>query len=233
MTLGRNSLKWIAAASMLCDHIACVFLQEGNAEQFAAWSFENRLYLFLRIIGRIAFPIFCFVLVQGFLTTRNIRKYLLRLLVFALLSEIPYDLALSNRIMDLSQQNVIFTLFIGVVVLYGIQRFFKRPWLQGGVILLGCLMAFYLQVDYSVFGIGCIVMFYLLAAYPKQWLWLMAVPFVMMENIEPFAVLALPICSLYDTEKEERRMPRYFFYLFYPAHLFILWAIFEICQKIC
>ena len=82
--LNGFTIKIIAMISMLTDHTAAVFV---NAEQHAY------LYEFLRGAGRIAFPVFCFMLVEGFMHTGDVKKYLLRLFIFAVISEIPFDLA--------------------------------------------------------------------------------------------------------------------------------------------
>ena len=103
MKLDSFQLKWIAIITMLIDHVGAIFFP-GN--------------LVFRYVGRIAFPIFCFQLVEGFFHTRNIEKYMLRLGIFAIISEIPYDLAFRGNILDFEHQNVFFTLFLGILMLY-------------------------------------------------------------------------------------------------------------------
>ena len=103
--IGLNSfwLKMIAITTMLIDHVGAVLLPQ---------------YPILRIIGRIAFPIFCFLLVEGFMHTHDVIRYMTRIGLFALISEIPFDLLFYGRILDGTHQNVFFTLFIGLVMLY-------------------------------------------------------------------------------------------------------------------
>ena len=102
--VGWNSfwLKMIAITTMLIDHVGAVLLPQ---------------YPILRIIGRIAFPIFCFLLVEGFMHTHDVIRYMTRIGLFALISEIPFDLLFYGRILDGTHQNVFFTLFIGLVML--------------------------------------------------------------------------------------------------------------------
>lgn len=215
-SLGRTSLKIIAVLTMLCDHIAFVLLRGQG---------EGSLYQYMRIIGRVSFPIFCFVLLQGFMTTKNMEKYIFRMLVFALLSEIPFDLAFSNCLLDWNKQNVMFTLFIGLLVLIGIRRYETDLMAVGGIILAGCLVAAVLKTDYSYFGVALIAVFYLFRNnILAQGLW--AVILIAAEGgIEIYAAFALPICYLYQSEKKEKKLPKYFFYGFYPVHLLILYAI--------
>ena len=99
--MGINSfqLKWIAVITMIIDHTGAVLFPDD---------------MVFRYIGRIAFPIFCFLLVEGFFHTRDVRKYMLRLGLFALISEIPYDLAFRDTVLEFEHQNVFFALLLGV-----------------------------------------------------------------------------------------------------------------------
>lgn len=213
---GRNTLKIIAVLTMLCDHIAYIFV---DAEKNAL------LYRGMRMVGRVSFPLFCFVLVQGFLSTGNVKKYIGRLAVFALLSELPYDLAFFRTPVYPDQQNVLFTLLIGMLVLVLVQRFETSLVKEGLVMLGGCVAAYFLKTDYSYFGIVLITAFYLLRENkPLQMFWAMLL--ICAEGgMEVFAVIALPLCCWYDAQKKERRLPGYFFYAFYPVHLLVLWGI--------
>lgn len=213
---GRTTLQMIAVLTMFCDHFACVFV---NAQE------NEVLYLALRIVGRISFPVFCFVLVQGFLSTKDVRKYMMRILVFAFLSEIPYDLAFSGKVFHLGEQNVLFTLLIGLVVLTGIKRYETNLLAEGMILLAGCILAFFLHTDYSYFGVVLIVCFYILRGnWLSQIFWSSLLIFSA-GGIEGYAVLALPLCYWYQPDKQERRLPRYFLYAFYPIHLLVLWGI--------
>ena len=107
MELTSFQLKWIAIFSMAVDHTGALLFPE------AMW---------MRGIGRLAFPIFAFLLTEGFFHTADLYRYLARLGVFALLSEIPYDLALSGTWWNPQRQNVFFTLFISLLLLLALER---------------------------------------------------------------------------------------------------------------
>lgn len=125
-----STVKIIAVVTMLIDHIGAAILTRmlivrgmytmpGDSAAIARWLAENgALYsamLVMRMIGRLGFPIFCFLLTEGFQKTRSRKKYMFRLGLFALISEIPFDLAFSGQILEFRYQNVYFTLFIGML----------------------------------------------------------------------------------------------------------------------
>lgn len=143
--ISGSTIKIIAVAAMLTDHVAAAVLTRqilangygeavaGGQEVFLGWMAENS-FLFLgmeimRMIGRLGFPIFCFLLVEGFQKTRDVRKYGLRLGIFALVSEVPFDLAITGRSFHMGYQNVYFTLLLGLLVLWGCSFFEK--WERG------------------------------------------------------------------------------------------------------
>jgi len=129
-----STVKLIAVAAMLIDHIAAVIvarqlMAEGlgeimeTGETFAVmdWMAEHMvifmLYMAMRMIGRLGFPIFSFLLVEGYQKTRNVKKYIFRMGIFALVSEVPFDLAFNGKILEFGYQNVYFTLFLGLFTL--------------------------------------------------------------------------------------------------------------------
>lgn len=244
-------LKLIAIITMLIDHIGAVLLR-SNAD----------LYWPSRTIGRIAFPIFVFMLVEGFHHTSNIRKYLTRLGIFALISEIPFDIALYNYfsgrnfLSDLkasftdtdtlnlflknlvSHQNVFFTLFLGLFAIYCMSmienKYKKEVFLSNlfnALVTIGfCIVAVLLRTDYDMKGILLIAAFYLFRGSKIM----IAICLLIIigtfypssngnVNIETFALLGLIPIAFYKGKKGKNI--KYFFYIFYPAHLLILWII--------
>lgn len=108
MPLSGTTLKWIAVISMLIDHTAEVLINHNAALTDPIWA---QIYVLMRGIGRIAFPIYAFLLVEGFLHTRDVKKYLARMLTFAVVSEIPFDLAVFHTPFYWGYQNVFLRCF--------------------------------------------------------------------------------------------------------------------------
>ena len=117
--LSQESLKLIACVTMLIDHIGATLvlrMLQSMPVRNEQYNLLVGIYYTLRIIGRVAFPIFCFLLVEGAYYTRNPKKYAMRLFVGMLLSEIPFDLAFSSRgnvFFDWSSNSVMLTLLLG------------------------------------------------------------------------------------------------------------------------
>ena len=225
MTLSRNQLKWIAIWTMVVDHIGCILIPQSTMPV---------LYHIMRGIGRLSFPLICFLLVQGFIYTHSREKYLARLWCFALVSEVPYDLAFSGKMAAWSSQNIFFTLGIGLAVLLGMAEMERR--LEGVqkcvadimILFAGMGLAVLFRGDYSMWGILMIVAFYVCRYDFGSLLWLFPVICLCQSRMEALAVLALVPVKLYSAEKEQGRtkMPRDFFYWFYPIHLLVLWGIY-------
>lgn len=214
--LSQEALKGIACVTMLLDHIGATMVQ-GYA---------------LRIIGRIAFPIFCFLMAEGTFYTKNPRKYGLRLMVGALLSEIPFDLAFRGKL-TWEYQNVMLTLFFGFLTVEIIQRtefdIVKLLAVSGGFAL-----AEWANTDYGGFGVLLVVLFsqtrgklWFQTTLVTMFSWMLnslKIPVLgMMVPIEMFAVFAMIPIALYSGRKaSSSRAVQWGFYLFYPVHLMIL-----------
>lgn len=215
-------LKLIAIVTMLIDHIGAVL-----------FPYE----MLFRYIGRIAFPIFVFLIVEGFYHTRNVRKYELRLLLFAFLSEIPFDLAFNGAVLEFHSQNVFFTLFLGLLLLDMIQKVEKKG-IWEFILLIGFMaLAYIMMTDYDAGGVLLIYVFY--KAREKniiKIIGLAAISLFVFGLIECFSLLAFIPILLYNgqrgfgfrRESGGRAMTfsatvmKYVFYIFYPAHLLLL-----------
>lgn len=232
--LSGSTLKLIALVTMLIDHVGAVVLarmviygikQKGTLDEGL---FE--IYNLTRDIGRIAFPIFCFLLVEGFERTRNRGRYALRLGIFALISEIPFDLAIAGEAMHLEHQNVYFTLLIGLLTMMFLKKLKDidmpgaalagiRVIIGSGIIVLGAGIAELLNTDYGAIGILCIMVLFLFRYHSKMQVFAGAFAFLW-EITAPLAFI--PIWWYNGTRGLKLK---YIFYLFYPLHLLVLYGI--------
>lgn len=220
--LGQEGLKCIACLSMLLDHIGAVFVPGYYT------------YYILRILGRIAFPIYCFLLAEGVHFTRNPRKYALRLALGAAASEIPFDLAFYGGL-TWAHQSVMLTLLLGFFAL----EIWKRwpVWSRVPMAAALALTAEWINTDYGAWGVVLILVFGVLRERPRWQLALaltavllamgsIGVPFLWGLPIEMFALLALVPIFLYSGKKRGcGKGAQLFFYSFYPVHLVLLWGL--------
>ena len=244
--LSASTLKMIALLSMLIDHVGAGILsryliQVGYREiiscsdpaRYQAWMLEfgalYRTYRVLRGIGRMAFPIYSYFLVEGMKYTRNVSRYLCRLLLFAVISEVPFDLLFYNTPLEFSGQNVYFTLAIGLMVMIGIREVGLRirqsavsVCTQALILLAGCALAELLRTDYSYYGVLSITLMYFFSASKPLELLSGALSFCWGTEF-PVAPLTFGLLGIY---KKKRGIGlKYFFYAFYPAHLLLLYLL--------
>lgn len=236
-----STLKFIAEAVMLIDHTAATILSRYLKENGGvSISFSHILetppgglqilYYVMRLIGRLAFPIFCFLLVEGFYYTHNLLRYAGRLLLFALISEVPFDLALSDKWVYWKYQSVYWTLFLGLLCLWGIEAVkialrknskAFRTFFETLILLAGMAASVFMRTDYSAAGILTIVLMYY---YRKDRFSEMAAGCTVLCLLSsPFEVTAYSVIPLVKRYNGERGIElKYLFYAFYPAHLAIL-----------
>lgn len=176
--------------------------------------------IILRIIGRLSFPIFCFLLVEGYCHTKNIKKYTKRLAIFALISEIPYDLAFRNQILEFSHQNVFFTLFIGLISLYLLNTL-KSQYLRLTVLILSLLTAQLIQSDYKYAGVLMILIFYFFKEKILEKTVFVTTLNILLGGLQSYAALSMVPIFFYNQKKGASL--KYFFYVFYPVHLLVLY----------
>lgn len=232
-------LKLIALCTMFLDHIGAILLENGLLPQitnavflgnsldylptdYQFWSYAN---LILRLIGRLAFPIYCFLLVEGFLHTRSIPKYALRLGIFAIISEVPFDLALYDTWFDFRSQNVFFTLLLGLLTLWAMKALEPLPKQQQPfrylAALTGMLLAEFLQTDYSAYGVLLIVLLYLFHS-NRKWQSIAGAALTLWQSFTaPLAFL----CTHFYNGERGKQFSKYIFYAFYPLHLLLLFFI--------
>lgn len=250
--ISGSTIKLIALFAMLVDHTSAIIIERiimlNLPENAAALTPEAYLEIVGRIpglfiadtimrlgIGRIGFPLFAFLLVEGFMHTSNARKYLTRMILFAFISEIPFDLAFRGKILEFGYQNVFFTLAIGLASIYFMKlitkHFEERKAIQYFLHLI-CLIAgmglgLLLRTDYNAFGVLTIVVIFYFRNYARDRKVLATaagcVVLVAMTPNEALAFLALIPVALYNGTKGIST--KYLFYVFYPAHILILYLI--------
>lgn len=214
--ISQEALKAIACIAMLLDHIGAIFVPGYP----------------LRIIGRIAFPIYCFLLAEGAHYTHSPMKYALRLATSMVLSEIPFDLALKSGL-TWQAQSVMVTLLLGFCAIMGIAHC-RSSFIRLVILAGGFLLAEEFNTDYGGYGVLLIVLF---SQTRGHW-WMQTVALAMvawmmnsfrinvfgvMVPIEMFALLAMIPIGLYSGRKcTSNKWMQWAFYAFYPLHLAVL-----------
>ena len=220
--LSGSVLKTIALVSMIIDHTAFVFSAKFPGALFSIGSKSYSAYSIMRWIGRLAFPIYCFLLVEGFLHTKDRKKYALRLFIFALISEIPFNLA-NNMKTAYSGQNVFFTLFLGCLGMMCVEYFRSdRPKMLFSLIAL-LAVSLLLKADYGITGFCFIMMMYALR---EQKILQTVVGCGILSSTWIAGLAFIPI-NLYNGERGfiKGRALQYCYYAIYPVHLLILYLI--------
>lgn len=217
--LSSNSLKFIAVLAMLLDHIAFSFIP-----------YSSVFYFIFRIIGRITVPVMFMGIANGYNYTSNKFKYGLRLLGFALVSQIPYSLFMEGKFFLVDNYNILFTLFLGFVCLYifyNVKNMFMK------IIFIILCFIFSCFCEYGLFGISLALMFSLCKNGNFRILFysLMCLVYIIFSTIlnKSFFIfviylglfLFIPLLTLYNGKKGKYNL-KYVFYVFYPFHLFIL-----------
>lgn len=236
--LNGNQLKLIAVVVMLIDHIGYMIGRVVyptlifETARFERWNF---IYYLFRCIGRTAFPIFCFMIAEGFLHTRDWKKYAVRLGIFGLISEIPYDLMVRGKWIYPGGQNVFFTLLIGLLVIALVRETAWRfPGIEGRigqlmVIALGCQLAFLLKADYTWYGVLLIAIFYWFrSSRILQCILGYLCMAVMAGDLRFQIALLVPFALLYLYNGERGREVKglkWLFYWFYPVHMALVAVI--------
>lgn len=223
--LSGSGLKLIAIISMFIDHLALILAPALPFMVTPLFSFMGKqitVYFLMRRIGRLAFPIYCFLIGEGYAHTRDHVRYALRLLIFAVVSEIPFNLMLRKTLFAPDHQNVFFTLFLGVVLIH-IYKNVKTSLPKLLAMLAVLVVTLQLNADYGVNGVVLILLLYIfrnqravqaILAYP-----------MLSGGIAAFCAF-IPI-NLYNGKRGfiGSGAFKYFFYLFYPLHMLLLVGI--------
>lgn len=234
--IDANMLRLTAMLLMLLDHL------------WAASIFPENFWM--TCVGRMAFPIFAFQITEGFFHTHSRKQYALRLLIFALLSEIPFDCFTSGVLFYPFDQNVLFTLLLGLAAISGLDHARRertpKAILLGALAALGAwLLACITFVDYGGLGVLTVAAFYLLRGFRGAWLCQLGaliflnmvlfqgqeLPLTLLHHTfmlqqQGFAVLSLLPIWLYNGKKGvDNKILQYSAYAFYPVHMLILYGL--------
>lgn len=230
---GLNSaqLKVFAIVTMLIDHFGLVIVYYALlystypalvAHQDLLWD----IYHLLRDIGRTAFPVFLFFLVQGFIHTHDRKAYAIRLFAFGILSEIPFNLCVDQMFFSTAHQNVMWSLLIGFLMMWALDILSQKEipesvkiLLSIAVIAAASLIARGLKTDYSYKGILILAVLYFVRFNRKLTLVALVICFLW----ELPAIFAVIPIAFYNGQRGN--MPKYFFYWFYPVHLLLLFVL--------
>ena len=226
--LNKLTLQIIAMVTMLIDHMGIVFFPELPL---------------LRIIGRLAFPIFAFFIAEGCERTHHFPRYICRMALFAVLSEVPYDLVHGGWWVP-EEQNVLWTFLLAMLCIYVWKKLSARRETAVGIALsvLSAVAAFVLgeilHTDYGGFGVLVVLLFWICRDQPWRhsgellgqgliYFRLTAIELVetgdLVMPLQGFAVFAMPFLWLYDgTQGPHNKVIQYVCYAFYPVHLAVI-----------
>lgn len=215
-------LKLLAMFSMIFDHIGLMFMQNNDL-----------LYSCFRMIGRLAFPIFAFQLTIGYSHSKNKEKHIVRMLIFAVLSQFPYWLYIKTAVSGVGHLlNIGFTFtlaLLGMYIIENIKKFNHKCFYLILVLLLSCV----LPVDYGFIGVLLCISFYtfrnrkyinIISATS-----LIILKVIIEQDILKYAMIyaLLPIYLYNEKKGLDNKLTKYLFYIFYPAHL-LLFAVIKI-----
>ena len=220
--LTNNALKIIAMLTMLIDHVGLILFPQT---------------VIFRIIGRISFPIFAFMIAEGCAHTRNRKKYLLQIAIVAIICQVVFTVFTKSYL-----QNILLTFSLAVITIFAIDYFISKKTVLSGLLMALTVLAVaficYLLPevivfeDFAVDGTYLSVLLPILVYYaPKKWLKLLAtalilclLPIKLEFPIQWYALLSLPLLALYNGSRGKLKI-KYLFYLFYPLHLAVLYGL--------
>lgn len=223
--LSGAQLKLIAIVSMLIDHVNKALIYPNLTSNYGSLTTLSNIF---DKIGRIAFPLFCFLLVEGFFKTRNRKKYLLNLLIFGVISEVPFDMFTTASYFNMNWNNVMFSLALVLVTIWIIdtlkvkmEKYTRALWYLVSFIIVGvmCTVSMLLALDYEHHAILIGYFFYLF--YDST---AVALPFCYASMYtEPWSLMGFGITLTYNGKRGKQS--KMLSYWFYPVHLLILGAL--------
>lgn len=209
--LDGTALKLIAIICMVLDHTGDNFFPEQ---------------VWMRAAGRIALPVFAFCLAEGWTHTRSKKDYLVRLGIFSLVSEIPFDLVTAGKLIEFSHQNIMVTFFWSLLTLYVTERAGLSKKAAAAACVLSAVLSVLLGMDYSLLGPGLIFIWCMLKDRPLYVRnGIAALYYVLLRNIGIywFGLLGILLVCFYNGRKGKGL--KWLFYAFYPGHLLVIWLL--------
>ncbi len=237
--LTGNALKWIAVASMVIDHSAVALIQKGFLYPGSDLDVSSPLYntitlvvAVMRMAGRLAMPIFYFLMVEGFIHTRSRWKYLRNILIFAVISEVPFDMALFRSTFYAAHQNIFFNMALSLLGLIVWDLFTEgntekasldRKFMAAAFYTIICMFATVLCTDYLAYGPMLALIFYLNRK-NEVWRGVLSAWLFTLMTIMGFKEIAacIDVFILHFYNGKRGKQNKYFFYVFYPAHFILL-----------
>ncbi len=219
--ISADILKWIALITMFIDHVGAAVLEYLPQIEIPA---VNVTYYVLRYIGRLAFPIYCFLLVEGYHHTRNQMRYLRDLLIFAVISEIPFEICFMTEVGN-GFHNVYWTLALGLGVMMALDyvkknRFANNTWINLLIMLAGAYVAETIGCDYG--AVGVLLIFILYQTRDDRAKQSIFGGIAMLYEVT--GPIAFVLTYFYNGERKVKKY-KYAFYAFYPVHLILLYLI--------
>jgi heme/copper-type cytochrome/quinol oxidase subunit 4 len=238
-SITADGLKLFACITMLIQTVGIAIIEKGmiHLDQYTqtglseALAEDSHLMMLagmgsvMQLVGGLAIPVFAFLLVEGFRHTSNYRNYLLSVVLFALLSEIPYDMAMSQRLADWSSQNALVSMSISLMMLYFLDMMKEKSgWMyQAARLLLVVCAVLWVTLLRAQYGF-CIVLlaavFYLFYSKPI-WKTILGILISLLYVTGPLSFYGIWCYN----EKRSDRLPKYVYYIFYPLHLLVLGVI--------
>jgi hypothetical protein len=242
--MSQFTLKIIALLAMLLDHTAKVLLKSGTLSPYVGLELETLIRMTMMVLGRMAFPIFAWCTAVGCQHSKNPKKYLLRMLLFAILSEIPFQLCFRSGL-SLGCHNVIFTLLLAAAAIYG-GAFLedKIPCGKAIAAAAAVVLAWILQTDYNAWGVSLVLLLYYMPTEPGKLIalaaWVTLFQLIWhgwngqtlswLSRSGSAALLywlggMLSVGLIAANNGQQGRRVKWLFYLFYPIHLLALYAL--------
>ena len=246
-----EQLKKIAMGTMFLDHAAVAVIYNYGLDEMSPL-LEN-IGLAMRLIGRMAFPLYAFLLVQGFLYTKSWEKYAARVALFAVISEIPYNLVAGKQLLFPEAQNTLVVLLIGLICMKLLEMVEQKFGLQTGVsrqgteslagetdtgrkflgaalmilvVATAAVAAELLRGDYGAFGVLLILVFYLFRFRPMEQMGFGSMVLLLIYNFSLHALFAwIAIFFINRYNGERGRKLGYLPYVFYPVHLLVVYFV--------